>query len=72
MNDSKIEIQVLNEVIDKLSKQQSKMYTEEEVKELLETQRGNSYVAVLYHTKNDDIATAALEAPEPVGGKWVK
>lgn len=53
---------------------QEKMYTEQEVRDLLETQRGNCYVALLMHTKNDDIATVALEAPEPGGrnGTWVK
>lgn len=53
---------------------QEKMYTEQEVRDLLETQRGNCYVALLMHTKNDDIATVALGAPEPGGrnGTWVK
>jgi hypothetical protein len=54
--------------------QQEKSYSEEEVRELLETQRGNCYVALLSHTKNDDISSIALQAPEPGGknGTWVK
>jgi len=51
-----------------------KTYTEQEVKDLLEIQRGNCYVALLSHTKNEDIASVALGAPEPGGrnGTWVK
>jgi hypothetical protein len=51
-----------------------KLYTEEEVKSLLETQRGNCYVALLAETKNDEIASIALNSPEPGGknGTWVK
>ena len=54
--------------------QDKKLYTEQEVKDLLEMQRGNCYVALLSHTKNDDIASVALGAPEPGGrnGTWVK
>ena len=54
--------------------QDKKLYTEQEVKDLLETQRGNCYVALLSHTKNEDIASVALGAPEPGGrnGTWVK
>jgi hypothetical protein len=54
--------------------QMEKSYSEEEVKELLETQRGNCYVAVLMKTKNDEIASIALTAPEPGGknGTWIK
>lgn len=54
--------------------QDKKLYTEQEVKYLLEMQRGNCYVALLSHTKNDDIASVALGAPEPGGrnGTWVK
>lgn len=48
------------------------MYTKEEVKALLETQRGNSYVAILREYRNKEIAKVALNAPEPAGGKWVK
>ena len=51
-----------------------RMYSEEEVKYLLEVQRGNCYVALLSHTNNDDIASVASRAPEPGGknGTWVK
>ena len=51
-----------------------RFYTEQEVRDLLEMQRGNCYVALLSHTKNEDIATVALGAPEPGGrnGTWVK
>lgn len=54
--------------------QDKKLYTEQEVKYLLEIQRGNCYVALLSHTKNDDIASVALGAPEPGGknGTWIK
>jgi len=46
-----------------------KGYTEEKVKELLETQRGNCYVAVLGKCRDEDIATAAITAPGPWGVK---
>lgn len=46
-----------------------KMYTEKEVENLLEAQRGNCYVAVLSATKNEEIAMHAASAPEP-GGSW--
>lgn len=54
--------------------QQERSYSEDEVRELLETQRGNCYVALLSHTKNDDISSIALQSPEPGGknGTWVK
>lgn len=48
------------------------MYTEEEVIRLLDTQRGNCYVAVLSKCRDEDIAMAAVKAPEPVGGEWKK
>jgi hypothetical protein len=50
-----------------------KMYSEEEVRELLLMQRGNSYVAILTKTKDKELAAIASTAPEP-GGKdgWVK
>ena len=53
---------------------QESVYTEQEVKDLLEMQRGNCYVALLTHTKSDDIASIALDSPEPGGrnGTWVK
>jgi hypothetical protein len=46
------------------------MYTEEEVIKLLETQRGNCYVAVLTACRDEEIASAATKAPEP--GQWKK
>jgi len=49
-----------------------RMYSEQEVINLLETQRGNSYVAVLTATKNDELASIALNAPEPGGIKQFK
>jgi predicted XRE-type DNA-binding protein len=51
---------------------QERMYSEEEVINLLETQRGNSYVAVLSATKNDELASIALNAPKPGGMKQFK
>ncbi len=51
---------------------QERSYSEEEVIDLLETQRGNSYVAILSATKDDELASIALRAPEPGGinGSW--
>jgi hypothetical protein len=48
-------------------------YNEEEVRKLLIMQRGNSYVAILTKTKDEELARIASTAPEP-GGKdgWVK
>jgi hypothetical protein len=53
--------------------QAERMYSEEEVRELLLTQRGNSYVAILTKTRDEELAAIASSAPEP-GGKdgWVK
>lgn len=45
-------------------------YTEEEVSRLLETQRGNCYVAVHNETGDQSIARIAGAAPEP--GQWRK
>jgi len=62
-------------IIEQLNKiQEQKMYSEQEVRDLLETQRGNCYVAILSQTKNDEIATIAIQSPEPGGknGTWVK
>lgn len=47
-------------------------YTEKEVEELLKTQRGNCYVAILSKTENEEFAKVANSAPEPSGGKWRK
>jgi hypothetical protein len=73
--------QFLNQEENKFSKEdfingakwmQERMYSEEEVINLLETQRGNSYVAVLSATKNDELASIALNAPKPGGMKQFK
>lgn len=49
------------------------MYSEEEVRQLLLTQRGNSYVAILNKTKDKELAAIASGAPEPSGKDgWVK
>jgi hypothetical protein len=47
-----------------------KLYTQKQVKELLETQRGNCYVAVLNETKNEEIAGMAMLAPIPAGEQF--
>jgi hypothetical protein len=50
-----------------------KMYSEEEVRKLLETQRGNCYVAILIKTRDEELAAIAGGAPEPSGyNGWVK
>jgi hypothetical protein len=48
--------------VDWLSK---RTYTENEVSKLLETQRGNCYVAILDKTNNVELASIANNAPEP-------
>ena len=45
-----------------------KIYTEKEVENLLEAQRGNSYVAILNATQDKILAAIASSAPEP--GQW--
>jgi hypothetical protein len=77
MKQYKSEKQLMGEKDEELStlrKTIKKLYTEEEVSELLETQRGNCYVAILSKTYNDMIATEVLTAPEPGGknGTWKK
>ena len=44
------------------------LWTEEEVTNLLDMQRGNSYVAVYDKTHDVDLASFASKAPEP--GQW--
>jgi uncharacterized protein YcaQ len=44
------------------------LWTEEEVTNLLDMQRGNSYVAVYDKTHDKDLASLASKAPEP--GQW--
>ena len=46
-----------------------KLYTEKQVKELLTSQRGNCYVAVL-KLSNENIASAATQAPLPGGDSF--
>jgi len=48
------------------------VYTEKEVSKLLDTQRGNCYVAILSKTRDEKLAIVAGSAPEPSGGKWRK
>jgi hypothetical protein len=47
-----------------------KLYTEKQVKDLLKTQRGNCYVAVLNVTKDTEIASLASGAPQPAGEQF--
>ena len=49
-----------------------KLYTQDEVKKLLETQRGNCYVAILNETKDKKIASLATKAPLPGGDDFDK
>jgi hypothetical protein len=59
--------------IDGAKWQAERMYSEEEVRKLLETQRGNCYVAILIKTKDEELAAIAGGAPEPSGyNGWVK
>lgn len=59
-----------NETLD--NTKSSAVYTEEEVAELLEIQRGNCYVAILSKTRDTELAKVACLAPEPCGGRWRK
>jgi len=47
-----------------------KLYTQKKVKELLESQRGNCYVAVFNVTKDKEIASASVNAPLPGGDNF--
>lgn len=68
----KVPISVLR-YISVLEEQAKTMYSEEEVRQLLLTQRGNSYVAILNKTKDKGLAVIASGAPEPSGKDgWVK
>lgn len=49
-----------------------KLYTEKQVKDLLETQRANCYVAILSETKDKEIAGLATKAPLPGGDDFDK
>lgn len=46
------------------------VYTEKEVANLLQVQRGNCYVAILSKTEDQELAKIAGGSPEPGGGKW--
>ena len=53
--------------------QAERMYSEEEVRKLLQSQRGNCYVAILTKTRDTELASLATLAPEPAGKDgWVK
>jgi hypothetical protein len=53
--------------------QQERMYSEEEVRQLLSIQRGNCYVAILTKTNDTELASLTISAPEPKGKDgWVK
>jgi hypothetical protein len=49
-----------------------KLYTEKQVKELLDTQKGNCYVAVLTETKDEKVSVIAGSAPYPGGDQFDK
>lgn len=49
-----------------------KVYTEDEVSELLSVQRGNCYVAIYNKTIDEKLSMLAINAPEPSGGNWKK
>jgi hypothetical protein len=51
---------------------ESNTYTEKEVENLLEVQRGNCYVAILSETRDENLSLITNNAPEPAGGKWRK
>jgi hypothetical protein len=52
---------------------QKQMYSEDEVRKLLQVQRGNCYVAILTKTRNTELALLASSAPEPSGKDgWVE
>ncbi len=48
----------------------SKLYTEEQVRRLLDMQKGNCYVAILTHTRDEKIASLATSAPLPGGDQF--
>ncbi len=61
----------LSEVESSYLKIQDKMIKPELIDDLLSAQRGNCYVAVLNKCRDEEIAKAAGNAPEP-GGDWKK
>jgi len=48
----------------------SKLYTEEQVRRLLDMQKGNCYVAILTQTRDEKIANLAISAPLPGGDQF--
>jgi len=69
--------QFQNNVVEQVSnlksmyrQEQGQLYSEKEVEKILESQRGNSYVAVLNKTRDEELAVVAGSAPEP--GHWRK
>jgi hypothetical protein len=60
-------------VIEGAKWQAERMYSEAEVRKLLLTQRGNCYVAILTKTRDRELASLSISAPEPSGKNgWVK
>jgi hypothetical protein len=49
-----------------------KLYTEQQVKKLLDAQKGNCYVAVLNETKDEKVSVIAGSAPYPGGDQFDK
>ena len=66
LDNGELRLKFSNETSDK----SNTFYTEEEVSEILHTQRGNCYVAILSKTRNKELALIANNAPEP--GMWRK
>ena len=63
----------IQEIEELVNDHTSKLYTEQEVRALLDMQRGNCYVAVYNKTLSTETASLASLAPEPMGKDgWVK
>lgn len=60
-------VEVRQSFIDGIKWQEKRSYSEEEVRKLLDTQRGNCYVAIYNHTKDTQLSLIANNAPEPSG-----
>ncbi len=61
---------VLNTTTKHLEVTMSKLYTEEQVRRLLDMQKGNCYVAILTQTRDEKIASLAISAPLPGGDQF--
>lgn len=59
----------LSDIESSYFKMESKKVDPDTVDKLLEAQRGNCYLAILAKTRDEEIAKAAGDAPEP-GGNW--